>query len=282
MAYAGYFTHGEIRQRVIVRRRGMVRRYLHDVLNDYMNHRYGTHLQPAVRHGYWLAWLLPPLRAAADAACRHLPNVPHGGGSLLDVGCGNGAFLRLASEMGWSVSGLDFDPHAVEQARNAGFSVTVGGIDELDHVTDGYDVITLSHVVEHVADPNDLLVRLHRLLKPGGRLWMETPNIHSLGHRLYGRNWRDLDPPRHLLLLNKSSLRVALSLAGFVEIEQRWHAMQVFGIFNASEAIRRGQGGVASEDKRRHFLSSFVEVAEWLLPSRREFLTITARKPASP
>ena len=281
LAYAGYFTHDEIRDHVIVRRRGIVRRYLHDALNDYMNHRYGTHRQPVLRHGRWLAWLLPPLRAAADATCRHLPRVPPAGGALLDVGCGNGGFLRLASEMGWNVSGLDFDPDAVQQARNAGFDVTVGGVDALAHVIERFDVITLSHVIEHVADPNDLLVRLNRLLKPGGMLWLETPNIHSLGHRLYGRDWRGLESPRHLMLLNPSSLRVALSLGGFIDIEQRWHAMQAFGIIRASEVIRRDRVGRPAEAKCRRLLEAMVELAEIVLPGRREFLTVTARKPAT-
>ena len=169
-AYAGYFTHDEIRERVIVRRRGMVRRWLHDLLNDYMNHRYGTSRQPAAAGGRWLARLVPPLRAAVDATCRNLPRVPDGGGLLLDVGCGNGAFLRLAQEMGWQVEGVDFDPEAVQQARNAGFCATTGGVEGLNAEEKRYDVITMSHVIEHVPDPNDTLVRLYRLLKPGGML----------------------------------------------------------------------------------------------------------------
>lgn len=281
LAYAGYFTHDEIRDRVIVRRRGIVRRFLHDALNGYMNHRYGTRRQPVLRQGRWLTWLLPPLRAAADATCRHLPRVPPAGGALLDVGCGNGAFLRLASEMGWTVSGLDFDPQAVQQARNAGFDVTVGGIDALDHLAGHYDVITLSHVIEHVADPNKLLARLHRLLKPGGILWLETPNLHSLGHRLYGRDWRDLDPPRHLLLLNWGSFCAALTRAGFVKTKQRWHAMQTFGILRESARIHRNQLGNPKGHKRNLLTGALLEITEALLPSRREFLTVTACKPVT-
>jgi 2-polyprenyl-3-methyl-5-hydroxy-6-metoxy-1,4-benzoquinol methylase len=279
LAYVGYFTHDEIRDRVIVRRRGVLRRYLHDALNHYMNHRYGTRRQPVVRHGRWLAWLLPPLRAAVDATCRHLPPVPPAGGRLLDVGCGNGAFLRLASEMGWLVSGLDFDPQAVQQARSAGFDVTVGGVDALDHIVGHYDVITLSHVIEHVTDPNDLLDRLHRLLKPGGRLWLETPNINSFGHLLYGRDWRDLDPPRHLLLPNWPSFCAALARAGFVQTKQRWHPMQSFGILRESEAIKRNERAELKRYKRLLLTGALLEIAEVLFPSRREFLTATTRKP---
>jgi len=281
-AYAGYFTHGEIRERVIVRRRGIVRRWLHDALNDYMNHRYGTRRVPASAYGHWLTWLLPPLRAAVDATCRHLPRAPAGGGLLLDVGCGNGAFLRLAREMGWNVTGLDFDPEAVEQARNAGFEAIVGGVEALDTVADRYDVITLSHVIEHVGDPNDTLACLYRLLKPGGMLWLETPNLGSLGHQLYGRDWRGLEPPRHLVLCNAQSLRTTLSRTGFVDIRQRWNAMVSFEVLRASSAIRHGRVAAnAGSNKKQLPREIMVEATEALLPARREFLTFTAKKACS-
>lgn len=277
-AYAGYFTHQAIRERIIVRRCGIVRRRLHDTLNDYMNHRYRTQRTPAAAYGRWLIRLLPPLRAAVDATCRHLPR---GGGLLLDVGCGNGAFLRLAREMGWQVAGLDFDPEAVQQARNAGFDVTLGSIETLDGIVDRYDVITLSHVIEHVANPHAMLTRAWRLLKPGGMLWLETPNLDSLGHQLYGRHWRGLEPPRHLVLANADSLRMSLSRAGFVGIRQRWNALVSFEVLRASRAMRRGRDvAVAGADKRWLPLEAMIEGIEGLLPSRREFLTLLAKKPA--
>lgn len=280
-AYAGYFTHDEIRERVIVRRRGVLRRWIHDALNGYMNHRYGTRRPNAWVAGRWLAWLMPPLRAAVDATCRHLPPAPRGG-RLLDVGCGNGAFLRLAREMGWQVTGLDFDPDAVARAQSSGFEAVCGGVEALDAVSGDYDVITLSHVIEHVRDPNDTLVRLHRLLKPGGTLWLETPNLDSLGHLLYGRNWRGLESPRHMVLFNQSSLRSALSKAGFVRVRQRWDAMVSFDVLRASAAIAHGRDAVhAGANKQRLPMEIIVEGVEALLPMRREFLTFTATKPSS-
>lgn len=274
-AYAGYHTHDEIRESVIVRRRGFVRRWLHDAVNGYMNHRYGTRHAPTSPYGKWFIWLLPPLRAAADSTCRHLPSAPFGGGQLLDVGCGNGAFLRLARQMGWNATGLDFDPKAVEQARIAGLDVIVGGLDVLDAESNRYDVITMSHVIEHVQNPNETLARLYRLLKPGGMLWIETPNLASVGHQHYGRYWRGLEPPRHLVLFNVRSLSAALSSAGFVDVAQRWHALVTFYVLRASRTNRLGR-----EARPRLIWEMIVEGVEALLPARREFLTFTAVKPA--
>ena len=280
LAYEGYFTHEEIRDRVIVRRRGVVRRWLHDGLNGYMNHRYGTRRLPASAGGRWMAWLFPPLRAAADATCRHLPRPPDDGGRLLDVGCGNGAFLRLASEMGWNAEGLDFDPDAVRRAREAGLTAREGGIGRLAGESSRYDVITMSHVIEHVDDPLDLLRVLHGLLRPGGMLWRETPNLGSLGYRLYGRNWRDLDPPRHLTLFNAASLVQAMTSVGFVDLRQHWNGLVSFEVLRTSRALRDEAKLERPGSVKRHVAAeTLAEFWEWCRPARREFLTVTARKP---
>lgn len=155
--------------------------------------------------------------------------------------------------------------------------VSVGGIDALDAVNERYDVITLSHVIEHVGDPNDALLRLQGALKPGGRLWLETPNLGSLGYRLFGRNWRGLEPPRHLVLFNPRSLRESLARAGFCDVHQRWDAMVSFDVLRASAAIRDRRpvagAGAVKKGWPREFL---IECIEALWPPGREFLTFTA------
>ena len=278
LAYAGYFTHEPGKRGELVRRKGVVRRLLHDALNAYLGERYGLlSRQPARRA--WLVHLLPPLRAACDSICRHLP-CPPGGGRLLDVGCGNGLFLELAREMGWSAAGVDFDASAVEQARAKGFSVAHGGVDVLAEPK-AFDAITSSHVLEHVPDPLDHLRRLRALLKPGGILWLQTPNLDSLGARLYGRDWRDLDPPRHLVLFNRESLFSLLRRAGFQDIEVRPDGNQLFAVFRGSDALRRGETVHASRSRKARLALEFIaEVFEWLYPRSREFLTITCRTTA--
>ena len=81
------------------------------------------------------------------------------------------------------------------------------------------DAILLCHVIEHLAEPIEILKECLSILKPGGILIMLTPNSESLGHRLFGRNWLHLDPPRHLYLFNSSNMRRILEQTGF-EIER--------------------------------------------------------------
>jgi len=279
-AYGNYFTHSP-EDHPLVGDRGYLRKALRGLINGYQNTRHGTKKASASNLGRWILPLLPSLCAAADAECRHLPRAPLSDGHLLDVGCGNGGFLLLARQAGWQVEGLDFDAAAVDAARSRGLDVHHGSIDSLEDRSNYYDVITLSHVIEHVHKPLDMLRQLYTLLKPGGRLWLETPNINSLGAKRFGRNWRALEPPRHLVLFNSSNLSQSLHIAGFQSLKQHWHGMSLFGVFSQSEAIARGEvsQGV-SYGGRPPFSALLSELREWTHSAAREFLTFTAQKPA--
>jgi 2-polyprenyl-3-methyl-5-hydroxy-6-metoxy-1,4-benzoquinol methylase len=157
-------------------------------------------------------------RERREAETMSLGDAP--AGRLLDVGCGSGTFLARMAGRGWQVTGVDFDPSAVETARrHPGVDVHVGGIDSLPDDFGPFDVITASHVIEHVDSPGEFLAHCRRLLKPGGRLAIRTPNAGSLGHRLYGPAWRGLEPPRHLVVFTLEALREAAMRRGF-EVER--------------------------------------------------------------
>lgn len=278
-AYESYYTH-IAEDDVAAQPQSAFIRQLHAWQNDYKNRRYGLARTPAGFGGRWLVSLLPSLRAKANTQCRHLQRPPADGGRLLDVGFGNGGFLKLASEMGWNAEGIDFDPKAVEVARARGLNVRCASATDLSAHAEQYDVITISHVVEHVHEPLNLLRDLYRLLKPGGCLWLDTPNLSSLGAQRFGRNWRDLDPPRHLVLFTPTSLRVSLGKVGFQQINQYWHGMVLFSIYAESAAIARGQCAQdAIHQVMPSFAAVFAELQEMVRPARREFLTFTARKP---
>ncbi len=276
-AYVTYYTH-DVEDHPIVRRKGRVRSLLHDLVNGYQNRRYGLQRSSALSIGRWVLPLLPSLRTAADAECRHLPPLPTGGGRILDVGCGNGGFLMLAQQAGWQVEGLDFDSDAVQAARSRGLEVHHGGIEVLDERSNCYDVITLCHVIEHVYDPVATLRRLHALLKPDGVLWLDTPNLSSLGALRFGPHWQALDPPRHLVLFTPSSLMNSLVAAGFSSYKQHWRGMSLFDVYAPSEAIANGGTGINASYQGRPPLRDVLTIREMIQPARREFLTLSARK----
>jgi len=129
-------------------------------------------------------------------------------GRLLDIGCGDGSFLALMRDLGWKVVGLEPDPVAAKGARERFLIPVVEDTLEdarLPHRS--FDVITLNHVIEHVYDPVSFLKECRRVIKPGGRVVITTPNFSSLGHTIFKRFWRALDAPRHLYLFEAASLQ---------------------------------------------------------------------------
>jgi len=101
-------------------------------------------------------------------------------GSLLDVGCGLGFFLRTVSQYpDWQVLGYEISKRAVDFARTElGLeNVSCGKVQDSDFEPRSFDIITLWDVIEHLANPDPLLSYLQGILKDEGLLFMHTPNI---------------------------------------------------------------------------------------------------------
>jgi 2-polyprenyl-3-methyl-5-hydroxy-6-metoxy-1,4-benzoquinol methylase len=279
LAYEDYYTHMAEDAPEAQPKNPLVRQ-LHAWVNDYVNVRYGLVRKTTGFGGRWLVPLVPPFKAKADSKMRHLPRLPEKGGRLLDVGFGNGSFLKLASEMGWQAEGIDFDPKAVEVAKSCSLKVRCASVADLSARNEQFDVITLSHVIEHVHEPIALLKDIYRLLKPGGVLWLETPNVNSLGANKFGPNWRGLEIPRHLILFNSKSLRSILIQIGFERISQHWHGVSAMSIYLESAAIARRHDTQNHVNSMTATLTTlFAELFEMATPKKREFLTFTAHKP---
>jgi 2-polyprenyl-3-methyl-5-hydroxy-6-metoxy-1,4-benzoquinol methylase len=78
-----------------------------------------------------------------------------------------------------------------------------------------FEAITAHHVIEHMHGPQAFLKECMRILRPDGILILTTPNINSLGHKIFNKYWRELDVPRHLYLFSTSSLKMFVENHGF-------------------------------------------------------------------
>jgi len=161
------------------------------------------------------------------------------GGSLLDVGCGNGDFLLRMKHLGWNAQGIDPDPLAVLAAQERGLSVQTSSLDEAGFPDKSFDVITMSHVIEHVPDPIELLKECRRVLKKGGQLILLTPNPESLGRRAFGYWWYGWEPPRHLMIFSAPLLQGCVEKAGLVTIQAATSARSARGMSQGSYLLRR-------------------------------------------
>lgn len=139
-------------------------------------------------------------------------------GHLLDVGCGNGNAMVRFRDRGWRVTGIDFDESAIREASTKGLDVYTGDLKEIQFPSNTYDVVFLSHVIEHVPEPIAFLSECYRILKPGGLLIALTPNADSRSHVHFREHWRGLEIPRHLQVFTPASLANTATQAGFTRV----------------------------------------------------------------
>lgn len=278
LAYASYYTH----TKDLVAKKEKLNFFewcKRSVANGYRNYKFGTRFRPAFPFGFLVSRLASSYTAKIDAEFRHIPKAEEGG-RILDVGCGDGKFLANAKQAGWDVVGVEPDPKAVIAARKKNIIVHEGMLNATEFEPESFDGITVRHVIEHIHEPVEILRHCHRLLKPGGWIWLETPNIEGIGHQLYGRNWRDLDPPRHLVLFTRSSIIRALKESGFETIQDQPYRPLCKGIFASSEAIARGED-FSVTDPWLEIVKGKAKKAEKKAikePRLREFIVVKASK----
>lgn len=232
---------------------------------------------PPRRSARWQAYalLLQPARIdRASSARLHLPYVA--GGHLLDVGCGAGNQLRLMRAFGWEVSGLEPDAQAVAAAQAAGLDVHHGDLLSVRWPDAHFDAVTMVHVIEHLVDPQRHLLECRRILKPGGRLVVITPNVQALGHRWFARDWRGLEPPRHLQVYSPASLRRTLHDAG-LEVERlRTRARGSARLLRISAQLRQARrAGQARLIPRTRGAARWL----WRIPEGLERILVALRFP---
>jgi 2-polyprenyl-3-methyl-5-hydroxy-6-metoxy-1,4-benzoquinol methylase len=150
---------------------------------------------------------------------------PRPGARALDIGCDTGLLLDVLREHGYRTEGIERSP-AAAQAEAAGHEVHALDIEVTDLGLGRYEVITLTHVLEHLRDPVRGLVWIRRHLAPGGLAVIEVPNWGDLLRPLWGRRFRPLELGDHISFFERSTLAAALARAG-LETEILWSAPQV-------------------------------------------------------
>jgi len=178
-------------------------------------------------------------------------------GRVLDVGCGNGLFLEAASVRGWEVAGIELSPAAAAAARErVGPRVTLGTLEEADLRSDAFDVVTLWEVIEHVPHPLRLLSEVRRVLRPGGMLFLSTPNAHSIFHRIARWSYiltlgfwtfpaRRIYFSSHRYYFTKQTLSATLLKAGFDTLRFPPPPSKGWGVFDDVDLLFEANQGEA-------------------------------------
>ena len=175
-------------------------------------------------------------------------------GALLDVGCGHGFFLSLLDPGRWKRVGLEPARAAARHAREElGLDVRAIFLREHDFEPRSFDAVTMFHVLEHVADPMANLRQAYEVLKPGGYLYVEFPNVSSVFARWRKRRWWYI-MRFHTYYFNRATASRMLAQAGFVPVDihqpvKTWqlgylaHKLKAYGDqFNSAEKVLRALG----------------------------------------
>jgi len=152
---------------------------------------------------------------------------------MLDVGFGAGSFMQAARAANWQIEGSEVSRPAIEQMRGQGFTVHHADLPAAQLPPESFDVIVAVEVVEHVADPGVQVREMACLLRPGGLLWMTTPNGAGLSERLLQTRWSVVAPPEHLQLFSPRGMNSMLRRAGFGTIQIKTHGLNPFEILHA-------------------------------------------------
>jgi len=183
------------------------------------------------RHGF-TGRLRTVLRCRALESC--FPKNFHG--RLLDIGCGDGAFVTEMRRRGWDVCATEIDPATVQKLRHAGIDAKLPHEAEQDGFVRSVDAVTCWHVMEHVERPLQLAQWVKTQLKPNGIFQTTVPNIRSMQGRFFARQWIHCDVPRHRYHFSPATFRALLTKAGFAIVGQKNFALEYdwFGVIQSA------------------------------------------------
>ena len=157
--------------------------------------------------------------------------------SSLDVGCGDGNFLISLKNSQNSLYGIDIDTLVIENLQKKhGIKGEVTTIDDFK-TSQKFDVISMSHFLEHSSDPKKTLEKVKSLLKKDGLLLIKLPNINSITFKIFGKYCYSLDIPRHLYMFSPKTISNYLELTGFEVIScnsnlEKYIYPSIYNIFN--------------------------------------------------
>ena len=168
--------------------------------------------------------------------------------TVLDVGCGDGYFLAVFSEMGCKTYGTEFDRESAMAAEAKGATMLEGGLTPLlpENIA-GFDVIIFTEVIEHINNPHTILNHFYGLLNPGGLLFITTPNFDGIERFVLGPNWGMIMYPEHISYYSATTLNDVVTSTGMKKIKTYTENISLFRIIEFVNRFRKG-GAINAEN----------------------------------
>jgi 2-polyprenyl-3-methyl-5-hydroxy-6-metoxy-1,4-benzoquinol methylase len=102
----------------------------------------------------------------------------------LDVGCGHGQFVFTACSNGWNARGIDLSESAIQVGKSFGVPIEARDVFDRSILPDSFDLVTMFEFIEHLSNPGRFLKRAETIVRPGGIVYITTPNFDSLERRI--------------------------------------------------------------------------------------------------
>ena len=227
--------------------------YVNNIYNDVRQQIANS--QELVETPGWAEYKREAVAKHANFVKRYQLLEPYLGPRILEIGCSAGFFLQVAQAHGHQVLGIEPDRryarYAVEQLK---VPVMSGLLEKANLPPRSFDSICMFHVLEHVPSPTRVLEQIYALLRPGGYLILEVPNIDNIWFRLLGKKWRQFFLG-HYYFFGPRTLRMILE-------KNRYHPESVRSI-GRTVSLRYLAGRVG------RYSSTAARALEWFVAKAR-------------
>lgn len=190
----------------------------------------------------------------------------HRSGRLLDVGCGLGEFLRTASRV-FTADGVEINPELRRAAAGHGVDIAYARLADVP-LQPGYDVIVLQQLLYGLVDPVRILTEVRRRLRPGGIVYVNTPNAESLAVKAFGLEHSHF-LSNNLNVFTLRSLERLATRAGLRLVEWRTEWLDVY----PGDIVARWLFARKFLHRRNSFLPGYRRINAWIDRLDRRWLT---------
>jgi SAM-dependent methyltransferase len=173
----------------------------------------------------------------AGYVCRQLSALG-GAGRLLDFGCGWGSVLNAANEAGWLATGIEVDERKVAFCNEQGLTAVHGDLLAQPFAAGTFDAAIAEQVFEHLYSPVEYMRELHRVLKPGGLLYVAVPNFGGVAAKLRRAEWEYVHPASHVRYFDRRSLADLAERCSFDVLQPTYVSRRAGTLANACYSVK--------------------------------------------
>jgi SAM-dependent methyltransferase len=209
-------------------------------------------------------------------------------GRVLDVGCGTGGLLEELRQAGCDVCGIELNPDSVKTCLDKGLNVQSGTLLNTDFPDNTFDTVLLWHALEHLISARKSLETIMRILKPGGRVFIYSPNAESYIARYFRENWWAWHVPFHFYHFTPATIRRLAEEFGYIVVKCGSKTPEHFVRKSIETLVDAGRRGTIFRIVPRFFYRTLVfrlmaapvfRLLDLAMPGRGECIAVELQKP---